>query len=110
MPPPPSLLALARAPHLVEIHGDDQDGADSDLLPERLDTDDDEAVLEHGGDEDAEDGPEDRPDAAEETGAADDHGGDRVEVVGAVPSDRGGAEAGEVHEAGEAGQEAGERV
>jgi hypothetical protein len=30
------LLPLARAPQLVEVHGDDQDGSDSDLLPERL--------------------------------------------------------------------------
>ncbi len=102
-PPPPggvthvvwSVIAGASAAKLVEVDGADQHRADGDLLPERLDADDHEAVLQHRRDEHAEDGPEDRADAAEQARAADDDGGDRVQVVGVVAADRGGREAGE---------------
>src|SRR5215212_10953218 len=43
---------------LVDEHGGDQDGADGDALPEGLDADDDEACLEHRGDEQTDDGAE----------------------------------------------------
>ena len=51
---------------LVDVDGGDEHGADGDLLPERLHADDDEAVLQHGRDEQADDRAEDRADAAEE--------------------------------------------
>ena len=66
------------AAELVEIDGHDQDGTDRDLLPERLDADDHKAVAQHGGDEDADDGADDRADAAEQARAADDDRGDGV--------------------------------
>jgi hypothetical protein len=39
------------APLLVDIDGGDEDGSHHDLLPERLDTDDHESVLERSRDE-----------------------------------------------------------
>ena len=39
---------LRPAPQLVEVHGADQHRADGDLLPERLDANDHEPVLENG--------------------------------------------------------------
>src|SRR5918998_33657 len=104
------LPAVPRAPELVEVHGRDQHGSDGDLLPEGLDADDDEAVAEHGRDEDADDGAEDRPDTAEQAGAADHDRRDGVEVVGRVAADGGGAEARQTQEACQAGQRAAEAV
>src|SRR5687768_13218803 len=89
---------------LVEVDRDDEDRAHRDLLPERLDADDDEAVLQDGRDEDADDRPDDRADAAEQARATDDDRGDRVEVVRRMAADRGRAEARQGHEAGQPGQ------
>src|SRR4051794_35828475 len=61
---------------LVDEHGGDQDGADGDALPERLDADDDESGLEHRGGEEGDEGPEHRALTAEDGGAADHDGGD----------------------------------
>src|SRR3954467_9711528 len=80
---------------LVDEHGGDQDGADGDALPERLDADDDEPGLEHRGDEETDDGPEDRPLAAEDGGASDHDGGDDVEVRQRLSRDRGRPELGQ---------------
>ena len=99
-----------RAAQLVDVDGDDQDRADGDLLPERLDADDDEAVLQHGRDEQPDDGAEDRSDAAEQRRAADDDGGDDVEVGLRLTGDRRGAELGERQDPGHAGEQPGDRV
>src|SRR5512132_4256030 len=68
------------APGLVDVDGGDEHRADRDALPERLDADDDESGLQHGRDEQADDGAEDRAEAAENRCAADDNRGDDVEV------------------------------
>src|SRR6266511_4469942 len=88
-----SAVALRPAAQLVEIDGADQDGADGNLLPEGLNADDHEAVLQHCGDEHSEDGSEDGADAPEQARAADHDGRDRLQVVGVVPADGGGREA-----------------
>src|SRR3954452_12926030 len=106
----PSPLVLRAAAKLVEVDGADQHRPDGDLLPERLDADDDEPVLQHGRDEDAEDGPEHGPDAAEQARPADDDRRDRVEVVGVVAAERRRREARERHEPGQARQRARQRV
>src|SRR5690606_39692156 len=98
------------AAHLVEVDGADEEGADDDLLPVRLDAEDDEAVAQRGGDEEADDGAEHRADPAEEARATDDDAGDDVEVGEAVPGDRRRPEEGEVEDAGQPGEEAGEGV
>ena len=49
-------------------------------------------------------------DAAEQAGAAEDDGGDGGQVVGRVPADGGGGEAGQGDHPGHAGQEPGEAV
>jgi len=65
---------------LIEVDGGDQNGADSNLLPEGLDADDNEPVLENGGNEEAYDGAEHRADTAKEAGSADHDCGDHVQV------------------------------
>src|SRR4051812_7441512 len=94
-----STLMLRPASQLVEVDGADQHGANGDLLPERLHAGDHEPVLENGGDEHAEHGPEHGADAAEQARASDDHRGDGLKVVRVVTADRGRAEARQVHEA-----------
>src|SRR5262249_29661236 len=69
------------ATKLIDVHGEDDRRPDDDLLPERLDGLDHEAVLENGGDERADGAPEHGPDAAEQARAADDDCADRAEVV-----------------------------
>ena len=49
---------------LVDVDGGDEDRADGDLLPERLDADDHESVLQDCGDEKPDDGPEDGADSS----------------------------------------------
>ena len=44
---------LPAAPDVVQGDGDDEDRADGDGLPEGLDVDDHQAVVEHGGDQHA---------------------------------------------------------
>src|SRR5262245_46828699 len=64
---------------LVDQHGDDDHGADRDELPERLDIDEDEPVLDDGNDERAGYRTQDRARAAEQAGAADHDRRDRIE-------------------------------
>src|SRR6476469_7044536 len=59
----PSVISRLAAP-LVEIDGGDEHRPHHDLLPERLDAEDLEAVLQDGGDEHADDRAGDGPDAA----------------------------------------------
>lgn len=49
------------APPLVDVDGRDQHGSHHHLLPERLDTDDHESVLQRSWDENADDAAEDGP-------------------------------------------------
>src|SRR5262245_51665794 len=67
---------------LVDQHGDDDHDADGDELPERLDVDEDESVLDKRDDEGARHGAANGAGAAEEAGAADHDGGDRIEQQG----------------------------
>ena len=91
------------APLLVDVDGGNEDGADHDLLPERLDADDHEPVLQRGRDEHPDDAAEDGPVAAEQAGAADDDAGDYGQVGGGLPADRGRLEERQVEPAAEAG-------
>src|SRR3954454_4448482 len=113
-PPPRGLgrspLVLGPAAQLVEVDGGDEHRADGDVLPERIDPYDHEAVLQDGGDEDAEDRAEHRSDPAEQARPADDDGGDGLQVVGVVAADGRRREAGQRQEASQAGERAGERV
>src|SRR6266571_9519149 len=108
--PRPAAAQGGGAPLLVDIDGGDEDDADHDLLPERLDADDHEPVLQRGRDEHPDDAAEDGPVAAEQAGAADDHAGDHAEVGRGLPADRGRLEERQVEPAGEAGQQAGQGV
>src|ERR1700733_847815 len=90
--------------------GGDEHGTDDDLLPERLDADDDESVLQRGRDEQADNAAENGPVPAEQAGAADDDTGDHGQVRGALPADRGRLEERQVEPAGESGQQAGQGV
>src|SRR5919197_6427213 len=76
-------------PELVDVDGDDQHGADRHLLPERLDPEDHEAVVQHGRDQHADDRAEHGPHAAEQARPAQPDRGDRLEVVGRVAAHRG---------------------
>jgi hypothetical protein len=67
--------------HLIQGHGGEDDEAFDDLLPERRDLHQDEAVVQHTNDEAAEDGAEHGAAPAAERGAADDDGGDGIEFV-----------------------------
>ena len=95
---------------LVDVHRGDQHGADGDLLPERLDADDDEAVLQDGRDEEADHGAEDRADATEQRGAADHDRRDDVQVGLRLARDRRGAELRQRQHTGETGEQPRQRV
>ena len=95
---------------LVDVDGGHEDDADGDALPERLDADDHEPGLQDRGDEQAHDGAEDRAFTAEDRRAADDHGGDDVEVRQRLPGDRGGAELRQRQDGAQAGHQSREAV
>ena len=65
----------------VEQHGDDDHAADDDLLEERRDAQQVEAVAQHAHDQRADQRAAERAFAAHQAGAADHGGGDRVELV-----------------------------
>src|SRR6266700_951910 len=106
----PAAAQDGRAPLLVDVDRGDEYGPDNYLLPERLDTDDHESVLEGGRDEQADDGTEDGPVTAEQARAADDNAGDNAEVCRALAADRGRLEERQVEPARESGQQAGQGV
>src|SRR6478735_462220 len=64
---------------LVDKDGNDDDDADGDELPERLDIDEDQPVLDDRDHQRTGDRAENGAGAAEQAGAADDHGRDTVE-------------------------------
>ena len=67
---------------LVDQHGDDDHGADGDVLPERLDVDEHQPIVDHGDDEGAGDRTPDGAGAAEQAGTADDDRSDRTSSSG----------------------------
>src|SRR5262249_34903482 len=73
-------------------HGEDEDGAGDDLLPEGGDAGDAEAVLERADEEDADGGADDAADAADEAGAAEQDGCGRFEWDLGADERAGGAE------------------
>src|SRR5271170_4780718 len=82
---------------LVDEHRDDDDNADGDELPERLDIDEDQTILDDRNDERAGDRASDCARAAEQARASNDHGRDRVEQQGFASLGRAGREAAGVH-------------
>src|SRR5215212_7118633 len=70
---PAVLGGAGPASGLVQVDRGDEHRADDHLLPERSDAEDLEAVLQHRGDEHADDRAQDAADAAEQAGAADHH-------------------------------------
>ena len=80
-----------------------------DLLPERRHVDEHEAGQQDGDDAGADDRADDRAAAAEQAGAADHHGRDRVEVVGGA-RDGSGAEPRHDEHRRDTGEQPGERV
>src|SRR5690242_20466761 len=81
---------------LVDHHRDDDDDADRDELPERLDIDEHQAELDHRDDQRADHRADDGAGAAEQAGAADHHGGDRIEQQRLARLGGAGGEAGGV--------------
>src|SRR5579863_5265399 len=110
------LASLNRAPSdvtalgLVDEHGDDDHHSDRDELPERLDVDEHQPILDDGDDEGAGDRAPDRAGAAEQAGAADDDRSDRVEQQRLARLRRAGGKAPSVHRTGEAAHDGGEHV
>src|SRR5271166_5750034 len=88
---------------LIDQHRHDDDRPDRDELPERLDVDEDEAVLNDRDDESAGDRAPDRAGSAEQTGAADDDRSDRIEQQRLAGLGRAGGEAAGVQRARDAG-------
>ncbi|KAF5307232.1 hypothetical protein FQR65_LT18438 [Abscondita terminalis] len=79
-------------PKLVEVHGDHQHNAHRKVTPETVQPDDDETVREGGWDQRANDRTDHRAHAPEQARASDHYGGDHVEAVRRVTSERCGAE------------------
>src|SRR5271165_7020982 len=77
-----SSLSLIDAPAaqpllaLIDQHRDDDDDPDGDELPEWLDVDEHQPVLDHGDDQRPDQRADDGAGAAEQAGAADHHRGD----------------------------------
>ena len=94
----------------VDVDGDEDHAADDDGLPFLRDRHDPQAVGEHGDDERADDRADDRALAALQRRAADDHGGDRLELEAHARRRLGRAEPRRGEHAGDADEQAGERV
>ena len=88
---------------LVDQHGDDDDDADDDELPEGLDVEHHQSGGQHRDDQRADHRADDRAGAAEEADAADDDRGDRGEEQRVADDRRAGGEAERRQEAGDAG-------
>src|SRR5947208_1431853 len=87
---------------LVDEDGNDDDDTDGDELPERLDIDEHQPVLNDRDHQRAGDRAEDGAGAAEQAGAADHHRGDAVEQQGLAGLRRTGGEARGVERAAKA--------
>src|ERR1700722_6009500 len=92
---------------LVDQHGNDDHRAHRDELPERLDIDEHQTILDDRDDEGAGDRPRDIAGAAEQAGAPDDDGGDRVEQQGLARLRRASGKAPGIKRAGDAGHDGG---
>src|SRR5690606_15041319 len=97
-------------PEDVGVDGEEDDDADGDLLPLLRDRHDPQAVGERGHDERADHGPEDRGLAAAQGRAADDDGGDRLELVPEPEAGLGRVEPRRHDDAREPGEDARDRV
>src|SRR5208337_640560 len=95
---------------LVDEHRNDDDDADRDELPERLDIDKDETVLDDGDDERAGDRAPNRARSAEQAGAADDDRRDRIEQQRLAGLGSAGGEAAGVHRSRDAGHDRREQI
>ncbi len=95
---------------LVDQHRDDDDDAHGHELPERLDIDEHQPVLDHGDHQGAGDGAADRARPAEQAGAADHHRGDRVEQQRLPRLGRAGVEAGGIQRSRQPGADRGQQV
>src|SRR5665811_169365 len=76
---------------LVDIHRTNQHGTNRDLLPEGLHPGDHETVLQHRGNEQANDRAEDGAEATEERCTTNDNCGDHVQVCRGLSGDCRGA-------------------
>ena len=95
---------------LVDQHRDDDDDADGHELPERLDVDEDQAVLDHGDDQGTDTVPMMVPEPPNRLGAADDHRRDRIEQQRLAALRGAGREAGGVDHARDAGAAGADQV
>src|SRR3954452_24079607 len=94
-------------PEAVERDRADDHQALDDELPDVRDAEQHEAVGQHGDDQRADQRAPDRADAADEAGAAQDHGRDGVELVGLADLEAvGGEQARRDHHPAQAGEEA----
>src|SRR3984957_7707880 len=82
---------------LVDQHRNDDDNADGDKLPERLDVDEDQTVLDDRDDEGAGGGGRGRARTPEQARTPNDHGRDGVEEQGFAGLGRASGEAARVH-------------
>src|SRR5271170_1305283 len=103
---PSQKLAL----RLVDQHGNDDHRAHRDELPERLDIDEHQTILDDRDDEGAGDRPRDIARTAEQAGAADHNRGDGVEQQGLARLRRAGGEATGVERARDARHDRGEEI
>lgn len=88
---------------LIQINGANENHTDGNLLPEGRNTDDDKAVAEHGRDEDADHGADDRGHAPEQARSANDDRGDGFKAGRRMSAYRRGPEPGEVNDRTETG-------
>src|SRR3954447_23657043 len=79
-----SLPRALAAAELIDVDSGHEHDTDGDVLPERIDLDDHEAVEQHSGNQDADDRARHAATAPEQAGSADDDGGDGGERVLAV--------------------------
>src|SRR3954452_3071386 len=101
--------APPRGPH-VDGHGRDDQHALDDVLPVGRHDENVEAVVERHDHEQAQRRTPDAAAATHQAGAADDHGGDRVELVSLSEVGRTGDHARGQHPSGDPGQQPGDRV
>src|SRR3954471_5647400 len=105
--PPSSCRALARH---IGVDRDENHETEDHVLPFLWNGHDLQPVVENGDDQGADDRADDRALAAGQRRAADDHRGDRLKLVAETRPRLGGREARRDHHAGQAGEQAGQRV
>src|SRR4051812_14523022 len=110
-------VAPSRLPHLsralarhVGVDRDEDHRAEDHVLPLLRNRHDLQPVVEDRDDQGADDRADDRALAAGQRRAADDHGGDRLQLVAEPRAGLGGREPGRDHHAGQPREQPGERV